>query len=259
MSNVPKSPAASEVPVARAPRAPRPENARRRPAVPPNPVPPIDFPAALPVCGRREEIARAIRDHQVVIVSGETGSGKTTQLPKICLSLGRGLGAGGSGLIGHTQPRRIAASATGRRIAEELGTPLFVRQSRRVTLTAAGQAFLPEARRALAALQAARAAVSATQGLTQGQLSVGISQVNRYYFTISGNAAKAGVYPSKSYVTVLEALSMAGGPNKYAGSDMYIVRGTPPRRIPINIKELSSGEHPEENLVVLRGDLIVVQ
>ncbi len=95
----------------------------RRPAVPPNPVPPIDFPAALPVCGRREEIASAIRDNQVVIVSGETGSGKTTQLPKICLSLGRGLGAGGTGLIGHTQPRRIAASATGRRIAEELGTP----------------------------------------------------------------------------------------------------------------------------------------
>ncbi|RDU97939.1 ATP-dependent RNA helicase HrpA [Trinickia dinghuensis] len=119
MSNVSKSPAASEV---RAPRAPRPENPRR-PAVPPNPVPPIDFPAALPVSGRREEIARAIRDHQVVIVSGETGSGKTTQLPKICLSLGRGLGAGGTGLIGHTQPRRIAASATGRRIAEELGTP----------------------------------------------------------------------------------------------------------------------------------------
>lgn len=58
-----------------------------------------------------------------MIVCGETGSGKTTQLPKICLELGRGLGAGGSGLIGHTQPRRIAASATGRRIAEELGTP----------------------------------------------------------------------------------------------------------------------------------------
>ncbi|PXW26331.1 ATP-dependent helicase HrpA [Paraburkholderia caballeronis] len=58
-----------------------------------------------------------------MIVSGETGSGKTTQLPKICLSLGRGRGAGGAGLIGHTQPRRIAASATGRRIAEELGTP----------------------------------------------------------------------------------------------------------------------------------------
>ncbi|SEI99224.1 ATP-dependent RNA helicase HrpA [Paraburkholderia diazotrophica] len=92
-------------------------------AIEPNPIPPITFPEALPVSGRREEIARAIDGHQVVIVSGETGSGKTTQLPKICLALGRGLGAGGSGLIGHTQPRRIAASATGRRIAEELGTP----------------------------------------------------------------------------------------------------------------------------------------
>ncbi len=91
--------------------------------VEPNPIPPITFPEALPVSGRRDEIARAIADNQVVIVCGETGSGKTTQLPKICLELGRGLGAGGSGLIGHTQPRRIAASATGRRIAEELGTP----------------------------------------------------------------------------------------------------------------------------------------
>ncbi|PCE27443.1 ATP-dependent RNA helicase HrpA [Paraburkholderia acidicola] len=98
-----------------APRAPR--------IVEPNPIPPITFPEALPVSGRRDEIARAIAGNQVVIVSGETGSGKTTQLPKICLTLGRGLGAGGSGLIGHTQPRRIAASATGRRIAEELGTP----------------------------------------------------------------------------------------------------------------------------------------
>jgi len=86
-------------------------------------VPTITFPEALPVSARREEIARAIAGHQVVIVSGETGSGKTTQLPKICLSLGRGIGAGGKGLIGHTQPRRIAASATARRIAEELGTP----------------------------------------------------------------------------------------------------------------------------------------
>ncbi|MDM8357715.1 ATP-dependent RNA helicase HrpA [Pandoraea communis] len=84
----------------------------------------INFPEALPVSGRREEIARAIAGHQVVIVSGETGSGKTTQLPKICLALGRGLGAGGTGLIGHTQPRRIAASATARRIADELNTPL---------------------------------------------------------------------------------------------------------------------------------------
>ncbi|VVE14035.1 ATP-dependent RNA helicase HrpA [Pandoraea anhela] len=89
-----------------------------------NRVPEIAFPEALPVSGRREEIARAIAGHQVVIVSGETGSGKTTQLPKICLALGRGLGAGGTGLIGHTQPRRIAASATARRIADELNTPL---------------------------------------------------------------------------------------------------------------------------------------
>ncbi|SNU85694.1 ATP-dependent RNA helicase HrpA [Pandoraea sputorum] len=89
-----------------------------------NRVPEIQFPEALPVSGRREEIARAIAGHQVVIVSGETGSGKTTQLPKICLELGRGLGAGGTGLIGHTQPRRIAASATARRIADELNSPL---------------------------------------------------------------------------------------------------------------------------------------
>ncbi|BCZ77396.1 ATP-dependent helicase [Paraburkholderia terrae] len=110
------------------PGAEKQRNAPREPRKParvvePNPIPPITFPEALPVSGRREEIARAIAGHQVVIVSGETGSGKTTQLPKICLALGRGLGAGGSGLIGHTQPRRIAASATGRRIAEELGTP----------------------------------------------------------------------------------------------------------------------------------------
>ena len=103
-------------------RPPRRERAPRA-AVAPNPVPPITYPESLPVSGKRDEIARAIADHQVVIVCGETGSGKTTQLPKICLDLGRGLGAGGTGLIGHTQPRRLAASSTGRRIAEELGTP----------------------------------------------------------------------------------------------------------------------------------------
>ncbi|MGA7811325.1 ATP-dependent RNA helicase HrpA, partial [Caballeronia sp.] len=108
-------------PVGSASADPRPPRPRR--VVEANPIPPIKFPEALPVSARREEIAAAIQSNQVVIVSGETGSGKTTQLPKICLSLGRGLGAGGSGLIGHTQPRRIAASATGRRIAEELGTP----------------------------------------------------------------------------------------------------------------------------------------
>ncbi|KPF54071.1 ATP-dependent RNA helicase HrpA [beta proteobacterium AAP51] len=87
-------------------------------------MPPITYPESLPVSSRRDEIARAIRDHQVVIVCGETGSGKTTQLPKICLELGRGLGAGGTGLIGHTQPRRIAASSVAKRIAEELNSPL---------------------------------------------------------------------------------------------------------------------------------------
>jgi len=85
-----------------------------------NPLPAITFPEDLPVSGRRHEIAEALQKHQVIIVSGETGSGKTTQLPKICLELGRGQKA----LIGHTQPRRIAASSTAKRIAQELGTPL---------------------------------------------------------------------------------------------------------------------------------------
>jgi ATP-dependent helicase HrpA len=85
-----------------------------------NPLPPIVFPEDLPVSGRRAEIAKALVENQVVIVSGETGSGKTTQLPKICLELGRGE----KGMIGHTQPRRIAASSTAKRIAFELGSPL---------------------------------------------------------------------------------------------------------------------------------------
>ena len=87
-------------------------------------MPAIAFPESLPVSARREEIAQALLAHQVIIVCGETGSGKTTQLPKIALTLGRGIGAGGRGLIGHTQPRRIAASSVARRIAEELATPL---------------------------------------------------------------------------------------------------------------------------------------
>lgn len=90
-------------------------SARRR-----NPLPEISFPESLPVSGRRDDIAQALQAHQVVIVSGETGSGKTTQLPKICLALGRGQ----QGLIGHTQPRRLAATSVARRIAEELETPL---------------------------------------------------------------------------------------------------------------------------------------
>ena len=84
----------------------------------------ITYPADLPVSQRRDDIAAAIRDHQVVIVAGETGSGKTTQLPKICLELGRGARGDGGGLIGHTQPRRIAARSVAERIAEELGTEL---------------------------------------------------------------------------------------------------------------------------------------
>jgi ATP-dependent helicase HrpA len=87
-------------------------------------VPPITYPESLPVSARREEIARAMAGHQVIIVSGETGSGKTTQLPKIALELGRGIGAGGQGLIGHTQPRRIAATSVAKRIADELNSPL---------------------------------------------------------------------------------------------------------------------------------------
>ena len=80
----------------------------------------VSYPPELPVSQRKDEIAAAIRDHQVVIVAGETGSGKTTQLPKICLELGRGV----AGQIGHTQPRRIAARTVAERIAAELGTEI---------------------------------------------------------------------------------------------------------------------------------------
>ncbi|SNY73709.1 ATP-dependent RNA helicase HrpA [Paractinoplanes atraurantiacus] len=83
-------------------------------------VPTITYPESLPVSQRKDDIATAIRDHQVVVVAGETGSGKTTQIPKICLELGRGL----RGQIGHTQPRRIAARTVAERIAEELDRPL---------------------------------------------------------------------------------------------------------------------------------------
>jgi len=81
---------------------------------------PLSFPEALPVSARREEIRDAIAANQLVIIAGETGSGKTTQLPKICLEMGRGI----QGLIGHTQPRRIAARTVAQRIAEEVNTPL---------------------------------------------------------------------------------------------------------------------------------------
>jgi ATP-dependent helicase HrpA len=83
-------------------------------------MPAITYPPELPVSQRKDEIARAIEENQVVIIAGETGSGKTTQIPKICLELGRGV----AGQIGHTQPRRLAARTVAERIAEELGSPL---------------------------------------------------------------------------------------------------------------------------------------
>ncbi|MFE7468037.1 ATP-dependent RNA helicase HrpA [Streptomyces sp. NPDC057499] len=83
-------------------------------------VPAVSYPEQLPVSQKKDEILEAIRDHQVVIVAGETGSGKTTQIPKICMELGRGV----RGMIGHTQPRRIAARTVAERVADELSTPL---------------------------------------------------------------------------------------------------------------------------------------
>jgi ATP-dependent helicase HrpA len=83
-------------------------------------VPEVSYPPQLSVSARRDDLLAAIRDHQVVVVAGETGSGKTTQLPKLCLELGRGV----RGAIAHTQPRRIAARTVAQRIADELGVPL---------------------------------------------------------------------------------------------------------------------------------------
>ncbi|MFJ4920761.1 ATP-dependent RNA helicase HrpA [Streptomyces sp. NPDC088725] len=92
------------------------ERTRRRAAR----VPAVSYPEQLPVSQKKDTILEAIRDHQVVIVAGETGSGKTTQIPKICMELGRGV----RGMIGHTQPRRIAARTVAERVAAELDTPL---------------------------------------------------------------------------------------------------------------------------------------
>ena len=83
-------------------------------------MPPITYPPELPVSQRKDEIARVIEENQVVIIAGETGSGKTTQIPKICLELGLGTYR----QTGHTQPRRLAARTVAERIAEELGSPL---------------------------------------------------------------------------------------------------------------------------------------
>ncbi|MCK5819263.1 MAG: AAA family ATPase, partial [Psychromonas sp.] len=94
-------------------------------------LPEVSYPEALPVSQKKDIILEAIRDNQVVIIAGETGSGKTTQIPKICLELGRGV----SGLIGHTQPRRIAARTVANRIAEELDSELGETVGYRVRFT----------------------------------------------------------------------------------------------------------------------------
>jgi polysaccharide biosynthesis/export protein len=89
-------------------------------------------------------------------------------------------------------------------------------------------------------------------------VSVGVTAVNSYNFTVIGAVERAGFYSAKTYVTTVEAVAMAGGPNRFAGNSVYIVRGSPARRIPIDLKRATSSEHANENLVVLRGDLIVV-
>jgi polysaccharide export outer membrane protein len=89
-------------------------------------------------------------------------------------------------------------------------------------------------------------------------ISVGVLSVNSYNFTVMGAVEHSGYFSAKSYVTALEAIAMAGGPNRFAGSSAYIVRGKPARRIPIDLKRAMTSEHANENIVVLRGDLIVV-
>lgn len=90
-------------------------------------------------------------------------------------------------------------------------------------------------------------------------VSVGVSAVNSYHFTIVGAVEHAGVFTARSYVSAVEAVAMAGGPNRFSGSEIYIVRGTPARKIPIDLKRAQTPEHADENIIVLRGDMIVVQ
>lgn len=89
-------------------------------------------------------------------------------------------------------------------------------------------------------------------------VSVAVTQVNSYHFTVMGAVEHGGYFTSKQYVTAVEAIALAGGPNRFAGNVFYILRGAPQRRIPIDLKRATSGEHDEENLVVLRGDVLVV-
>lgn len=87
---------------------------------------------------------------------------------------------------------------------------------------------------------------------------VNVAVVNSYYFTVSGNVEHAGVFNSRNYVTAVEAVAMAGGLNRFASNSIYVLRGPPARRIPIDFAHATSGAHPEENLVLHRGDVVVV-
>ena len=127
----PRSAASGSAKPARSSRAARAAAAERRLARRRAAVPRIAYPPELPVSQARETLLSAIRDHQVVVVAGETGSGKTTQLPKLCLELGRGV----VGMIGHTQPRRLAARTVAARIAEELGVELGAQVGYQVRFT----------------------------------------------------------------------------------------------------------------------------
>ena len=89
-------------------------------------------------------------------------------------------------------------------------------------------------------------------------VTVGVTSVNSYQFTVTGNVEHSGVFTSQSYVTAVDAVAMAGGPNRFASDAIWVIRGTPSRRIPIDLRRAASGAHPEENLVLIRGDLVVV-
>ena len=89
-------------------------------------------------------------------------------------------------------------------------------------------------------------------------VSVAVTQVNSYHFTVMGAVEHGGYFTSKQYVTAVEAIALAGGPNRFAGNVFYILRGSPQRRIPIDLRRATSGEHDDENLVVMRGDVLVV-
>jgi ATP-dependent helicase HrpA len=118
----------------RRPSRPRPALGRERAERRRDSIPPLSYPPDLPVSSRIDEICRSIIAHPVIVVCGETGSGKTTQLPKACLQAGRGI----DGLIGHTQPRRIAARTVAARLAEELGVPLGAQVGFKIRLAEAG-------------------------------------------------------------------------------------------------------------------------